>query len=110
MILHGTQIINEKTNTIHVVDEIEVINNETLVFTQDMKCFPISEIRTVKIENIPLSPSESKTIINFTNSLIQVLRFDLPYAEKEPSHIEKLKNQFLEIWLRITECITSSND
>jgi hypothetical protein len=45
MISHGTQIINEKTNTIHIVDEVEVINNETLVFTQDVKCFPLSEVK-----------------------------------------------------------------
>lgn len=45
MITHGTQIINEKTNTIHIVDEIEVINNETLVFTHDVKCFPLSEVK-----------------------------------------------------------------
>jgi hypothetical protein len=45
MITYGTQIINERTNTIHVVDGIETINDKTLVFTQDIKCFPLSEVK-----------------------------------------------------------------
>jgi hypothetical protein len=106
----GTQIINKRTNTTHFIDEIEVINNETLIFTQDMKCFPISEIIVAKIEDYPLSYSESKTIINFTNSFIQVLRYDLPLAEKNPSYIDKLKNMFEIIWSKLTRSFTSSND
>jgi hypothetical protein len=60
MIRRGTQIINEKTNTIHIVDEIEVINNETLVFTQDVKCFPLSEVKKYpNLEKISSEDDES---------------------------------------------------
>lgn len=94
MIIHGTQILNKKTNTIHIVDDIEVINNETLVFTKDMKCFPISEIKRIEVQDTSLSYSESETIVDFTSSLIQVLRNDLPRVQKPPSFLEKLLNRF----------------
>jgi hypothetical protein len=94
MISHGTRIINKKTNTTHVVDGIEVINGESLVFTKDIKCFPISEVRRIESQNIQLSYSDSKNIIGFTNSLIQVLHYDLPLVEKKPSFLEKLFNKF----------------
>ena len=109
MISQGTQIINKRTNTTHFVDEIEVINNETLIFTQDMKCFPISEIIVAKIEESPMSYSESKTIINFTNSFIRVLHYDLPLAEKDPSYVDKLKNMFESIWSKMKRSFISSN-
>jgi len=64
MISHGTQIINEKTNTIHIVDEIEVINNETLVFTQDVKCFPLSEVKKYpNLEKINNEDDESLALL-----------------------------------------------
>lgn len=93
MMHYGTEIINKKTKTVHKVDDIEVINNETLVFTQDLKCFPISEIQTCNIQNSELHNHNSK-IIELTNSLIQVLDYNLPYAEKKPSFIEKVISKF----------------
>ena len=110
MISQGTKIINKRTNTTHLIDEIEVINNETLIFTQDMKCFPISEIMVVKNGDSPLSYSESERMINFTNSFIRVLRYDLPLAEKDPSYVDKLKNMFEPIWSKMKRSFTSSND
>ena len=64
MIGYGTQIINKKTDTIHIVDEIEVINNETLVFTQDVKCFPLSEVEKYpNLEKIHSTDDESLALL-----------------------------------------------
>lgn len=41
MITPGSKIINKKTKTLHIVDSIEVIDGITLIFTEDIMCFPI---------------------------------------------------------------------
>ena len=97
MIVIGTQIKNKKANTIHVVDGIEVINHETLVFTTDLKCFPISEIEKLETPNSESNDYESRIVINLTNSIIQVLHYDLPYVEKKPNFIEKIIRKILKI-------------
>lgn len=64
MIGYGTQIINKRTNTVHTVDGIEVINNETLVFTQDVKCFPLSEVEKYpNLEKIHSKDDESLALL-----------------------------------------------
>lgn len=97
MITQGTQIKNKKTNTIHVVDDIEVINHETLVFTKDLKCFPITEIEKSETSNSVSNDYDSRVVINLTNSIIQVLHYDLPYVQKKPNFIEKIIRKILKI-------------
>lgn len=41
----GTQILNTKTNTRHVVDLCETYGETTVVFTEDSKCFNINDVR-----------------------------------------------------------------
>jgi hypothetical protein len=45
MITQGSKVLNLKTETIHIVDGIEIINNEKLIFTKDVKCFPYEEVK-----------------------------------------------------------------
>jgi hypothetical protein len=97
MIVPGTQIKNKKTNTIHVVDGIEAINHETLVFTTDLKCFPILEIEKLETPNSESNDYDPRIVINLTNSIIQALHYDLPYVEKKPSFIEKIIGKILKI-------------
>lgn len=54
----GTKIISKQTNQIHIVDEIEIINGETLIFTMDKKCFPIGQIDSLRKENSNLNTKE----------------------------------------------------
>ena len=104
MIESGTQIINIKRNTIHIVDGVEVINNEKLVFTADMKCFPIGEIELF------YSPQFTKENHNdlktLSSSLFEVLENDYPYfdSRKVPQ-----KNSLEILWLKIKRRFTSSN-
>jgi len=43
-ITKGSKIQNNKFKTIHIVEHVETINDLTLVYTEDIKCFPISEV------------------------------------------------------------------
>jgi hypothetical protein len=52
MIVSGSKIINSITLTTHIVDDIEIINGKRLVFTTDMKCFPIEDVKNLKDETL----------------------------------------------------------
>jgi hypothetical protein len=71
----GSQIISVRTNTTHIVDDIETIDNKRLVFTTDMKCFPIEE---VELYSVRLSTDERKRLKTLTPLLFEVLEHDYP--------------------------------
>ena len=92
----GSQIISIRTNTTHVVDDIEVINNKTLVFTTDMKCFPIEE---VELSPIRLTINERNRLKSFSPLLFEVLEHDFP--QFTPPKIDTKKNIFVRIWEKL---------
>jgi hypothetical protein len=104
MIESGTQIINIKRNTIHIVDGVEVINNEKLVFTTDMKCFPIKEIEL--FYPFQFTNKDQDALKKLSISLFEVLENDYPYFD--PPKVSK-KNMFKTIWSKIKRSFTSSN-
>lgn len=40
----GDKIRFIKKNSIHLIESIETIANQTVIFTEDSKCFPVEEI------------------------------------------------------------------
>lgn len=105
MIGTGTQIINIITNTTHTVDDVEVINGETLVFTTDMNCFPIEDVEKL---HYGVPNTESKKIISDKNDDITLLQSihliidisefpSIPYQKKK-SFNSLIKKIFSNIW------------
>jgi|694.fasta_scaffold62588_5 hypothetical protein len=43
-IIKGSKIKNNKLGTFHIVESVEIYDDVTLVYTEDVKCFPIKEI------------------------------------------------------------------
>lgn len=103
MIKPGSEITHKITNATHIVDGFEIINNEKLVFTTDMKCFPINEIRinedTCTVESVIYELVKSKR------------KIDMGLLTPPPFTPQKLskKNMFETIWSKITCGFTSSN-
>ena len=119
MVTIGSQIIDTKTNTFHIVDGIEVIDNKTLVFTKDLKCFPIGEI--IPIENLyntqkEVTPSE-QYVYSVITRLINSER-EMTLGEWAPKHyvprVKKAKKTLIyQIWENFIlnfKKLTSSND
>jgi hypothetical protein len=103
MISRGSQITNVRNNTTHIVDDIEVINGEKLIFTEDTKCFPYHECELVQNSSIEYT--------NFTKNLIDNLKHsELDLGEWTPPPfvpIPKIKKNFLKrIWDKILYTFT----
>jgi hypothetical protein len=96
MMESGSQIVNMKRNTTHIVDDIEVIHNKTLVFTTDMKCFPIEE---VELSPIRLTTNERNRLKSLSPLLFEVLEHDFP--QFTPPKIDTKKNIFVRIWEKL---------
>jgi hypothetical protein len=92
----GSQIISIRTNTAHIVDDIETIDNKRFVFTTDMKCFPIED---VELFSVRLSTDERKRLKTLTPLLFEVLEHDFP--QFTPPKIETKKNIFTRIWEKL---------
>jgi hypothetical protein len=41
----GNKIKSLSKKSTHIVESIEVIENQTVVFTEDVKCFPIEDVQ-----------------------------------------------------------------
>lgn len=106
----GVKIINTKTNSSHTLDGIEEINGEILVFTEDMKCFPISEIQVVKNPSQEYHTNQKN--FRLDHSIFEMLINDFPDIDKK--HLPK--SLFIRIWEKVVFVffpkneITSSND
>jgi hypothetical protein len=103
MISRGSQITNVRNNTTHIVDDIEVINGEKLIFTEDTKCFPYHECELVQNSSIEYT--------NFTKTLIDNLKHsELDLGEWTPREFipkPKIKKNFLKrIWDKILYTFT----
>lgn len=90
----GSQIISVRTNTTHRVDDIETIDNKRLVFTTDLKCFPIEEVELCPVR---LSTDERERLKTLTPSLFEVLENDYPHFNLP----QNKKNIFTRIWEKI---------
>jgi hypothetical protein len=44
-IIQGDKIFSNSSKSFHIVDGVEIIEGFTLVFTEDVKCFPINDVR-----------------------------------------------------------------
>jgi len=116
MITIGSQIIYIKTNTLHTVDGIEVINHKTLVFTKDTKCFPIEEVMSV--ESYYKTQKEVNASEQYVYSVIDNLvesGRNMTLGEWAPKYyvprVKKIKKTVIgEIWDKIIKKFTSSND
>lgn len=103
MITKGCQITNVINNTIHIVDDIEVINGQKLIFTEDMKCFPYHECELIQ--------SSSMELANVTKTLIDNLKkSELDLGEWTPREFipkpKKRKNLLFRFWDRIIYTFT----
>jgi chemotaxis protein CheY-P-specific phosphatase CheC len=102
MISKGSKVINIKTNKLHVVEEIEIINGETLIFTTDISCFPIDFCREVFEERISIGNSEYQNkepevldLLQSLHKIIDISEFpSIPYVHEE-------KNLITKIWDKI---------
>jgi hypothetical protein len=97
MVAIGSKVINKKTNKIHIVDEIEIINGETLIFTKDIKCFPIEFCEEIFGDDIPSKKRhihESSDVVNLLQSLhlvIDISEFpSVPYESKKTNFFSKI--------------------
>lgn len=90
----GSQIISVRTNTTHIVDDIETIDNKRFVFTTDMKCFPIEEVELCPVR---LSIDERKRLKTLTPLLFEVLEHDYPQFNLP----QNKKNIFTRIWEKL---------
>lgn len=43
-LIKGDKIKSVSSKTIHIIESIEVFENQTVVFTEDVKCFPIEDV------------------------------------------------------------------
>jgi hypothetical protein len=41
----GDKIKSLTKKSIHVIESIEVVDNQTVIFTEDIKCFPIEDVQ-----------------------------------------------------------------
>lgn len=97
MINQGSEILNIKTNTKHIVDGIEIINNEKLVFTKDVKCFPYNEVTLVT--NVDEVHNSFFLIIkSISEGRMNYDGFAIP--DPLPKNKAK-KNIFIRIWEKI---------
>jgi hypothetical protein len=94
MIAQGSKIINRKTKRTHIVDAIEVINGTTLVFTEDIKCFPIELCYELIDDEIDVEYKNVDTI-----ELLRDLHLflDISEAPSIPYNPPKSKNFFTRI-------------
>jgi hypothetical protein len=61
----GDLVYNTKTKTEHLVESIELVDDDFIIFTDDIKCFPISDLVKLpksKIARLFLSWFESKKL------------------------------------------------
>jgi hypothetical protein len=68
-IIKGSKIKNNKLGTFHVVESVEIYDEVTLVYTEDVKCFPTNEIERIvplheKLCNLFLSWVSSDGVIH----------------------------------------------
>ena len=113
----GSKIVNIKTNTTHIVDEIEVINGQKLIFTKDVKCFPYEycvPFENSKLDSIHLTHSESivfakHVLTELFNGEREITLGEWTPPPFTPQKLAK-KNMFETIWSKITCGFTSSND
>lgn len=101
MITQGSEIFNLKTRTKHIVDEIEIINNEKLVFTKDVKCFPIKEVKLLKTYD------EEDENLEFLKKILykKKLNYDGYVIPKPIQKLEPQKNIFSRVWKKILSVI-----
>ena len=100
MVTIGSKVINKKTNKIHIVEEIETINGETLIFTTDIKCFPIEFCEEITVDGISTKKgahiTESSDVVNLLESLhlfIDISEFpSVPYESKKTNFFSKIWN------------------
>jgi hypothetical protein len=97
MIKQGSEILNIKTNTKHIVDGIETINNEKLIFTKDVKCFRYEEATLV------LNVDEVQSSFFLITKSISEGRMNYDgFAIPDPlPKLETKKNIFTRIWEKL---------
>lgn len=103
MISKGSKVINIKTNKLHVVEEIEIINGETLIFTTDISCFPIDFCQEVIEESIFIRNSEYQNkepkVLNLLQTLHMVIDISefpsIPYVHEEKNLISKIWDKII---------------
>jgi hypothetical protein len=70
-LFNGKLIMNFVKNTFHKVESTMSVDNITVIFTEDSKCFPVNEI-----EIVPISVAEN-CLRNLSESDIESLILDL---------------------------------
>lgn len=62
-IIKGSKIKNNKLGTFHIVESVENYDDITLVYTEDVKCFPVKEVERV----IPLNEKLCNLFLSWIN-------------------------------------------
>jgi hypothetical protein len=100
MILKGSEIVDIRYNTSHIVDDIEVINGKKLVFTEDIKCIPYTHCKLVDRSYNTSIYFAKNTIYDLINSEREIYLGVLSPPQFIPS-VKKKKNVFLRVWNKI---------
>lgn len=93
----GESILKISDNVTYIVDEVYTVDNFTVVFTEDSKCFPICQLRT----GVKLKPTLIKKIASsmISEKTSQNIRYQI---NKELAY-EKITNPTtptITSWLR----------
>jgi hypothetical protein len=95
-IVKGDSILNKITNTEHTVESVEMIDNFTVIFTDEdkCKCFPFSDV--IKIPELKLSYYFLKKINNIVLSENEELYIEKKFKELKLVSIEPFDSNFFE--------------
>lgn len=78
MITRGNTIIHKKTKTKHIVESVDYYDDVTLIFTEDIKYFPIDDVelyKEFKISNYFMRLfNNQKNNKNEDNEICEILR------------------------------------
>jgi len=87
-IIKGDYIVDIVKGTKHCVDSIEVIDNQTIIFTEDSKCFPVEKIKKSHRSSIgnyfyKIFNKEPITIEEEENAILNMKELNLVYVVKK---------------------------
>ena len=77
-LLKGDKIYSKTSKSVHIVEEVETICDITVVFTEDSKCFPLSDVE-----------KHSDSFLSYY--FLKVFRKEVVIEEEEQKAIEILR-------------------
>ena len=93
----GETILNISENVTYIVDEVYTVDNFTVVFTEDSKCFPICQLRTgVKLKPTLIKKIATSMISEKTSQNIRYqINKELTYEKINPTTDSNTRTSWL---------------